>query len=67
MKALRGNRRSRRAFRPIPEYLDDRMVPSAMPTAVGPGAEAVVAVSAARQRENHLAVLESKHEKAAAP
>jgi hypothetical protein len=63
LKTLHVDRRSRRAFRPIPEYLDDRIVPSAMPVAVGPGAEAVVAASATQRHENHLAVLESKHEK----
>jgi hypothetical protein len=66
MKTLRGDRRSRRAFRPTPEYLDDRMVPSAVPVAAGPGVEAVVAVSAAGRHEDHLAVLEREHEKAVA-
>ena len=66
MKTLRDDRRSRRAFRPIPEYLDDRIVPSTMPVAIGPGAEAVVAVSVTQRHENHLAVLEVKHEKAVA-
>jgi hypothetical protein len=66
MKTLRVDRRCRRAFRPIPENLDDRIVPSTIPMAIGPGAEAVVAVSAAQRQENHPAVLESKHEKAVA-
>jgi hypothetical protein len=46
------------------EYLDDRIVPSAMQVAAGGGAGAVAAVAVAPHQEKHLAVLEAKHEQA---
>jgi len=66
MKTVQRIRRTRRAANPNLEYLDDRIVPSTMHVAVGAGAEAVTAVSVAQRHENHLALLEARHEKAAA-
>jgi hypothetical protein len=63
MKTVQRIRRTRRAANPNLEYLDDRIVPSTMHVAVGAGAEAVAAISVAQRHENHLALLEVKHEK----
>jgi hypothetical protein len=66
MKTVQRIRRTRRAANPNLEYLDDRIVPSTMHVAVGAGAEAVAAISVAQRHENHLALLEVKHENSVA-
>jgi hypothetical protein len=54
MNTIQRDRRAQRAAKPNLEYLDDRIVPSTMHTAVGAGAEAVAAVSVAQRHEQHL-------------
>ncbi len=66
MKTVQRKRRTQRAANPNMENLDDRIVPSTMPVAIGPGAEAVVAVSVAQRPGDHLDQLDLKREKAAA-
>jgi len=66
MKILQRNRRTQRSANPNLEYLDDRIVPSTMYAAVGAGAEAVADISVAQRHENHLALLELKHERVVA-